>query len=104
MKKITRDEIKHIAGLAKLEFTDEELDKFEGEFNNILGYISMIKECNTTGIEFEHNLQDYNGAVLQKDISRKSLPQDKVLMNATQGRSKNGYIRTSKIVNKEFEE
>jgi aspartyl-tRNA(Asn)/glutamyl-tRNA(Gln) amidotransferase subunit C len=101
MATLTKEEIKHIAGLSKLEFTDQELDKFAGEFNSILGYISMINECDTTGIEFEHNMQDYKGNVLQEDKIKPSLSQKAALQNATDGRSSHGYIITSKIINKE---
>jgi len=101
MIKITKKEIKHIAVLAKLSFNDSELQIFEKEFNSILEYISTINECDTTGIEFEHNLSDFKGLVLQEDIKRPSIKRDQLLMNATDGRNKNGYIRTSKIVSKE---
>lgn len=101
MAKLTKDEIKHIASLAKLEFDDSELEKFSDEFNNILEYVSMIQECDTAGIEFEHNLQDFKGSVLHKDKARPSPSRDKLLQNATDGRSKMGYIIVSKIVNKE---
>lgn len=100
-KTLTKEEIKKIAGLAKLDFSDVELDKFAGEFNNILNYVSLIQECDTTGIEFEHNLADFQGDVLQKDEVKPSLQQDKLFKNATDGRSKFGYIVTSKIISKE---
>jgi len=101
MTQLSNEEIKHIADLAKLKFTDSGLDKFSAEFNSILEYISQIKECDTTEIEFEHNLHNFKGRVLQEDISRASLPNAEVLKNATEGRSKGGYVRTSKIVSKE---
>jgi len=101
MAKITIDELKHIAKLAKLSFSEEELLEFEKEFNNILEYVSMIKECDTSDIEFEHYLADYKGDVLNQDVTKPSIPNKKILQNATDGRSKNGYIKTSKIVNKE---
>lgn len=97
---LTTEEIKHIANLAKLKFSDEELEKFSGEFNSILDYISQIKECDTTGIEFEHNLNHFKGNILQEDVAKQSLNRDDLLKNASNGRNKNGYIRTSKIVNK----
>lgn len=98
---LTKEEIKHIADLAKLSFSDNELEKFAGEFNSILDYVSQIKTCDTTGIEFEHNLNTFKGSVLQEDIQKDSLEEDQVLKNATDGRVKGGYIRTSKIVSKE---
>ncbi|MEP7103340.1 MAG: Asp-tRNA(Asn)/Glu-tRNA(Gln) amidotransferase subunit GatC [Candidatus Dojkabacteria bacterium] len=101
MNTLTKEEIKKIAELAKLDFSNEELDKFAGEFNHILDYVSQIQECDTTGIEFEHNLSDFKGRVLQEDVVKPSLSQDKLLKNATDGRSKYGYIVTSKIINKD---
>lgn len=98
---VSLDEIKHIAQLAKLKFSEAELKKFASEFNNILDYVSMIKECDTSDIDFEHNLQDYIGEPLQLDQPKKSLAKKAALLNATDGRTKDGYIRTSKIVTKD---
>lgn len=97
---VTLEEIKHIASLAKLSFTEAELLRFQREFTEIVNYISQIKECDTKGIEFEHNLADNTASVLHNDTVIVSLPREKVLQNAT-NRSKNGYIKTSKIVTKE---
>jgi aspartyl-tRNA(Asn)/glutamyl-tRNA(Gln) amidotransferase subunit C len=100
-KEVTKEEIKHIASLAKLSFSDSELEKFENEFNEILNYVSKIQECDVSGIDFEHNLQDFEGQVLQEDSVKLSLPRGKALQNATGNRNNGKYIRTSKIVNKE---
>ncbi len=101
MEEIKKDTIEHIANLAKLNFEDAELDKFVPEFNEILGYISKIKECDVSDIEFEHNLSDYKETPLQEDTVRPSISRTAMLQNATEGRTKNGYIKTSKIVSKE---
>lgn len=100
-KSLTNEEIKHIADLAKLQFSDQELENFRDEFNDILKYVSQIDECDTTGIDFEHNLSDYNGEILQEDVVRAGLEKEDALMNATDGRSKAGLIVTSKIISKE---
>jgi len=101
MSKVTKDEIKRIAKLAKLELSEVEVAKFENEFNDILTYVSKIQEVDVAGISFEHNIQGHVGAKLETDDVKPSLPKDKTLHNATNGRSKNGYFRTSKIVNKD---
>jgi aspartyl-tRNA(Asn)/glutamyl-tRNA(Gln) amidotransferase subunit C len=101
MAQLSKEEIKHIANLAKLRFSDIELEKFAEEFNSILNYISLIKECDTQGIEFQHHMHDFRGNILQEDKVKPSLNREEVFKNATEGRNKNGYIRTSKIVNKE---
>jgi aspartyl-tRNA(Asn)/glutamyl-tRNA(Gln) amidotransferase subunit C len=100
-KSVTKEEIKHIASLAKLSFSDSELAKFENEFNEILSYVSKIQECDVSGIEFEHNMQEFIGDILQEDTVKPSLSREKVLQNATKNRNNGKYIRTSKIVNKE---
>jgi len=40
--KIAKDEIKHIATLAKLEIPEENLEKFSQEFDSILGYFDEL--------------------------------------------------------------
>lgn len=101
MSKVSKEEIKRIAKLAKLDLTDTEVNRFENEFNDILGYVSKIQEVDVAGIEFEHNIQNHVGQKLADDIPLTSLTKDKALKNATNGRNKNGYFRTSKIVNKD---
>lgn len=101
MSNLSKEEIIYIANLAKLKLTDSEVEKFQNEFNNILDYISLIQECDTKDIGDEHHLENFVGEVLQEDIPVTSLTQDQVLSNATNGRNKEGYIRTSKIISKE---
>lgn len=100
MARISIDELKHIAKLAKLEFNEAELTKFAVEFNSILEHISEIAKCDTTEIAFEHNLADYNGDVLMPDVVRQDvLPAD--ILSVSGDRKTNGnYIKTSKIVSK----
>lgn len=102
MAKITKDEVLKISKLAKLHLSEKELDKYTKEFESILEYISMLNECDVEGIDEEHNLKNYVGTKLYEDkIADVLITRDALLQNATQGRSKNGYVRTSKIVNKE---
>jgi len=48
---LSKEEIKHIAKLARLELTDEELKKYGGQLSAILDYIDQLKEVDTKGIE-----------------------------------------------------
>jgi aspartyl-tRNA(Asn)/glutamyl-tRNA(Gln) amidotransferase subunit C len=48
---LTKKEIEHIAKLARLELTDAELEKYGGQLSGILGYIDMLKEVDTAGVE-----------------------------------------------------
>src|SRR5204862_6993105 len=98
---VTKEQIQHIALLAKLKLTEEELDRYEKEFNSILEYIAKVNECDVSGIQDEHNLEDYVGIVHRDDkVVKSTISKDEMLRNATKGRTKNGYIAVSKIIDK----
>ncbi|MEQ1849221.1 MAG: Asp-tRNA(Asn)/Glu-tRNA(Gln) amidotransferase subunit GatC [Candidatus Peribacteraceae bacterium] len=51
MTTLTRDQILHIAKLARLTLTDEEIEKMPKELSSILSYVDMLGEVNTDGVE-----------------------------------------------------
>lgn len=48
--KLTRDQVLHIATLARLGLTEEEILKLQGELSNILQYVEQLGEVDTEGI------------------------------------------------------
>ncbi len=51
MSKISRDEVAHLARLARLALTDDELDSYAGQLDAILGHVSQIQSVDVTGVE-----------------------------------------------------
>lgn len=51
MAEITKEEVRRIAKLAKLEFSEEELETFSQEFARIVKFVEKINELNTENIE-----------------------------------------------------
>ena len=49
--KLTKNEIKHIAELARLELSEAELKKYGSQLSDILNYIDRLKEVDTKEIE-----------------------------------------------------
>ena len=47
---VTKDEVKYIASLSRLEFNESELEDFTNEFNQILNYIDKLNELDTENI------------------------------------------------------
>lgn len=45
------DEVKHIADLAKLDFSEEEFSELTREMNSILEYMNKLNELNTDNVE-----------------------------------------------------
>ncbi len=49
--KLKKSEIEHIANLARLELSDEELSLYGEQLSGILDYIDQLQEVDTTGVE-----------------------------------------------------
>ena len=51
MPSITRDEVLHVARLARLELSDTEVERMREQLNAILTYIDRLKALDVTGVE-----------------------------------------------------
>jgi aspartyl-tRNA(Asn)/glutamyl-tRNA(Gln) amidotransferase subunit C len=51
MTQLTADQVRHIAKLARLTLSEEEVAKFAKELTSILGYIDMLGEVDTKNVE-----------------------------------------------------
>ena len=61
MSQISRDDVAHLARLARLALTDAELDGFAGQLDAILTHVSTIQAVDVTGVEATDNpLKDVN--------------------------------------------
>src|SRR6202789_2101434 len=61
VSQISRDEVAHLARLARLALTDIELDSFAGQLGAILTHVSQIQAVDVTGVEPTDNpLKDVN--------------------------------------------
>ena len=51
MSQISRDDVAHLARLARLALTDDELDSFAGQLDAILEHVSQIQAVDVTDVE-----------------------------------------------------
>jgi aspartyl-tRNA(Asn)/glutamyl-tRNA(Gln) amidotransferase subunit C len=78
---LTRDEVAHLARLARLDVTDDELDMFAGQLDVILGSIARIGEVAAADIEpTSHAVPLQN--VLRPDVVAPCLDREAVLAGA----------------------
>ena len=47
---LTKEDVKKVAALARLELTEDELEVLPGQLSNVLNYIDQLKEVNTDGV------------------------------------------------------
>lgn len=79
--RITRAEVAHVAGLARLELTDAELDLFTGQLAAVLDHAADVEALDTADLApTGHPLSLVN--VLRPDVPRPGLDRDEVLARA----------------------
>ncbi len=82
---ISKDTIKYVAHLARIELKPEELEKFSGQLSGIIDFIDQLKSVDTSKVSPTSHILPLSN-VLRDDYSRPSLAVDKVLGNAPQAK------------------
>ncbi|HCY76407.1 MAG TPA: Asp-tRNA(Asn)/Glu-tRNA(Gln) amidotransferase GatCAB subunit C [Ignavibacteriales bacterium] len=78
---VTKKEVEKIAELANLKFSDEELESFTPEMNEILTYMEKLNELNTENVEpLSHPVEQTN--VFREDELKPSITTEDALKNA----------------------
>ena len=81
MARITRDEVLYVARLARLELSDDEVTKFQGQLSQILDAVSKVSELDLSDVPpTAHPLAIENA--WRDDVPRPCLPLDDVFANA----------------------
>jgi aspartyl-tRNA(Asn)/glutamyl-tRNA(Gln) amidotransferase subunit C len=97
---VTKEEVLHVAKLAKLSFNEEELVTLTEELNHVIGYIDQLKEVDVTGVEPLENLNEVvEQNALRADVERSSLPVADALKNAP--KSGDNYFLVPKVLQQE---
>ncbi|MBT8329977.1 MAG: Asp-tRNA(Asn)/Glu-tRNA(Gln) amidotransferase subunit GatC [Desulfofustis sp.] len=78
--KITRQEVEHVAHLARLHLEGEELDLMTEQLDMILSYVAKLEELDTEGVEPTTHAFSITNA-FREDVVEPSLDQEKALAN-----------------------
>ena len=92
---ISKQEVEHVARLARLEMTETEKDVFSRQLSSILTYVQELKSWDTTGVEQTATVLAQTN-VLREDRTRPSLPVEQAMLNAPD--SESGYFRVPRII------
>lgn len=94
--KITREEVQHVARLARLELDESELDKFTTQLDSILAYMDKLRSLNVEEVPpTYHALEDLTN-VLREDKVGQTLPLEKTLKNAPE--REGNFFKVPRIV------
>lgn len=78
---IKKEDIKHIANLSMLNLSDEEIEKYTKDMEQIVDFANKVNEIDTSSTEISAFSND-NVNVFRKDEVRKSLDRELLLSNA----------------------
>ncbi len=85
MSEISRDNVAHLARLARLDLTEDELKEFATQIDDIVEHVAAIGEVDTEGVEpLSHPTQNVDGAVseMREDVVIPSLTAEQALDQA----------------------
>jgi aspartyl-tRNA(Asn)/glutamyl-tRNA(Gln) amidotransferase subunit C len=78
---LSRDQVLYVARLARLELSEEEVERFEGELSKVLDYIGTISELDLDEVPPTSHVVAVEN-VLREDVPRPSLPREVALESA----------------------
>jgi aspartyl-tRNA(Asn)/glutamyl-tRNA(Gln) amidotransferase subunit C len=98
MSTISRDDVAHLARLSRLAVTDEELDRFAGQLDQVLAAVARVGEAAVADVPpMTHAVPLTN--VLRADEVTPSLPRSAVLAGAPA--AEDGRVRVPRILGEE---
>lgn len=91
---LTEDQVRHIAHLAKLTLSEEEVEKYKDQLSSVLGYIDSLNEVDTKTVKPTDHVTNLEN-IFREDEVIPSLPQKAVLANAP--RTYKGFFQVDAI-------
>ncbi len=92
---ITRDEARHIARLAHLEFSDAEYERITRQLNSILEFMEQLNRLDTSAIEPTAHVES-GAEAFRDDVVRPSISRDEALANAPE--SEHGLFKVPRVI------
>jgi len=81
MAAISRDDVLHVAHLARLHLTDDEVDRMQEQLSNILGAIETLRDVDTSHVGPTASVIQLEN-VMRDDVARPGLTREAALANA----------------------
>ena len=92
---VTKNDVKKIAELARLEFTETELENYTTEMNKMLDYVDKLNELNTQNVQpLSHPIENTN--VFREDEVKQSTNRVEALKNAPDKSSE--HFKVPKVI------
>lgn len=87
---LDRAQVLHVARLARLELSDEDVERMGAELSKVLDHIEKIRELDLHGVQPMSHVVDVVN-VLRQDVAEPSLPRDVILEAAPEPVPEGGF-------------
>ncbi|MDP4552143.1 MULTISPECIES: Asp-tRNA(Asn)/Glu-tRNA(Gln) amidotransferase subunit GatC [Bacillaceae] len=94
MSRITKEQVKHVANLARLEMDEAEVEKFTTQLDDIISMAEQLNELDTENVEPTTHVLDLKN-VLREDKAQPWLSREEALKNAPD--HANGQVKVPSI-------
>ncbi len=95
LERITKNQVKHVANLARLNFNEEDIEQLAGELDEIISFAEQLNEVNKDNVEPTSHVLDVRN-VLREDEVKPSLPREETLKNAPD--QKDGQFKVPSVL------
>ncbi len=92
---LTIEEVEHIAELARLQLSEEEINRFREQLSDILDYAARLQSLDTSGIAPTSSVLPER-SVLRPDVVQPGLSPDELLSNAPE--TEKGQFRVPPVL------
>ena len=92
---ISEEQVKHVAKLAKLSFSDDELHEFTCQLGKIIDMVETLEEVDTEGVPFTSNVAETIN-VMREDIAAEGWNRQELMRNVPE--SEDGFIKVPAII------
>ena len=92
---ISKDEVKHIAALARIGLEEKEIEKFSHDLSSILDFIEQFKEVDVSGVEPTAHITGLENRT-RDDIAREFENKEKIVKLFPE--EKNGYDKVKSVL------
>lgn len=92
---IDKQDVEHVALLARLELSEQEKEDYTRQLNSILGYMDKMNTLNTANVQPTAHVLPLNN-VFREDTARPGIPREEALRNAPEQRE--GQFKVPRIL------
>jgi aspartyl-tRNA(Asn)/glutamyl-tRNA(Gln) amidotransferase subunit C len=92
---VSTEQVRHIAKLARIAMSEDEIERLAPELNNILGWVEQLAEVNTDGVEPLAAVIDQKLRLRDDQVTEGNI-RDEILANAPE--AQHGFFAVPKVI------